>query len=210
MGLPIDQTKLQSDIQNFTTHYETILNQLSSEQEQYLNTLQNNINAYSAANRQLLDYLYTQMVAIDTLKENYHQLQKNLTLLDEKARIGNVSLEAAISNQRNLGAQALEELLSATTRQRISRHSQLLGLDGLLKESKNHILTQYQDDLVTNIHTAISQRYPHKNREHISQQIQDMRTKFYRDDTIHCPSILTSTTDVQSYVQTLMAEIHTV
>ncbi len=207
LGLPVDQTKLQSDIASFASKYATRVTQLIGNYTTQLQTLNGEVTSYGAANASLLASLHAKVTQLNSISQQYASLEdlifqfNNLLLVQE----GNVL--DAIGEQKNQAQTLLDQRLQAIIDQQVKRSSSMIGLSPVLQSRKRDVVRLYGLDFDDAMGEVVGTRYSRQAHDTLKEQMQTIRQTFYTNDTLRCQNILTSEMDVDGYAKVIAASI---
>lgn len=207
LWLPVDRTKLQADIASFANTYATRVTQLISTYTTQLQSINNDVLTYGAANRALLNSLHAKITQLNSISQQYASLEdvifqfNNLLLAQE----GNVL--DAIGEQKNQAQTMLDQRLQAIIDQQVKRSSNMIGLAPLLQSRKRDVVRLYGLDFDDAMGEVVGTRYSRQAHDTLKEQMQTIRQTFYTNDTLRCQNILTSQMDVDGYARVVAASI---
>lgn len=207
LWIPVDQNKLQSDITNFATLYNTRTNQLISSYTAKLEELKAEVAQYSQANASLLSDLNKKVVKLNNIDSQYKSLQdlvfqfNNLLLQQE----GNMT--DAISEQKTQAVATLEQRIDQFIGQQLSISSNILWLEERLKQRKRDVVRLYRLDFDDAMDEVVGNRYSPQAHDGLKEQIQTIRNTFYTNQNLRCENILTADMDIDGYARVVSASI---
>ena len=197
----VEKERLEIEIQNFATTYDTLLKSL---QEKYLIKIMNytsDLDQYADQNEIFLKKINEKVIAIRGIVANYNLFEDGILQINSSLSIDQQKFFSSLNLRRDTVINTMNQELNEYTKVNIAKFVNVPNYQTTITQQKKETVEEYISDIDIKINNIFWDRYDRDQYLYMKEQVQLIQSRFYVDWSLNCQKLLVTEIDLEGYTQ---------
>ena len=205
--LSVNESTLTSGIESFATIYNARIEQFKNNADQRIQTVEQEVQAYGQQNDALLRDVSQKIQQLNQIQARQEALQKQVFEFNNLYLRHEANLLDIINTQKNTLQSTLREQIQSSIQRDQQRFGSFLGYAQALQAKQDAQTRLFSLDFDEAVQWIVGDRYNPSVYQRLQDQLATVNETFYRDGKLDCQMLLTTSLDVDWYLQSISSSI---
>lgn len=206
-GLPVNESTLTSGIESFATIYNARIEQLKNNVDQRIQTVEQEVQAYGQQNNELLNDVSQKIQQLKQIQDKQQGLENQVFEFNNLYLRHEANLLDVINQQKNTLQSTLREQIQSLIQRDQERFGSFIGYAQALQAKQDAQIRLFSVDFDEAVQWIVWDRYNPSVYQRLQDQLATVNETFYVDRKLNCQSLLTTSLDVDGYLQSISSSI---